>query len=188
MVAYWLWTSWEIGSYFSVFEQVENLEVILLLIVGHGCFLDILLEPFFISKNLSVKIFSSLCSYFWGGNFEMHFLREQFWSVPTFWIFFLVFIHTLLAFIHACFFRFKKFLITDQFNMRLQASLAKWLSVCLRTKWLWVRVQLQPLHEATVLIKKSDHVIRKVIMWLLWSDVLCVCRIIENNIVNKFIK
>ena len=25
------------------------------------------------------------------------------------------------------------------------ASLAKWLSVCLQTKWLWVRVQLHPL-------------------------------------------
>ena len=25
-------------------------------------------------------------------------------------------------------------------------------------------------------------------IWLLWSDVLCICGIIENNIVNKFIK
>ena len=25
-------------------------------------------------------------------------------------------------------------------------------------------------------------------MWLLWSGVLCICGIIENNIVNKFIK
>ena len=25
-------------------------------------------------------------------------------------------------------------------------------------------------------------------MWLLWSDMLCICEIMENNVVNKFIK
>ena len=30
------------------------------------------------------------------------------------------------------------------------ASLAKWLSVCLRTKWFWVRVQLQSLDVDTL--------------------------------------
>ena len=34
---------------------------------------------------LSVKIFSYLCSYFWGDSFELHFLRKQFWSAPMFW-------------------------------------------------------------------------------------------------------
>ena len=29
------------------------------------------------------------------------------------------------------------------FLANIERSLAKWLSVCLRTKWLWVRVQLQ---------------------------------------------
>ena len=29
--------------------------------------------------------------------------------------------------------------------VKSMVSLAKWLSVCLRTKWLWVRVQLQSL-------------------------------------------
>ena len=33
----------------------------------------------------------------------------------------------------------------DLENAKDQASLAKWLSVRLRTKWLWVRVQLQSL-------------------------------------------
>ena len=55
----------------------------MLLIVGHGCFLDILLNPSYLC--LPVKIFSCLCSYFWGGNFKMHFLREQFWCVAMFW-------------------------------------------------------------------------------------------------------
>ena len=32
------------------------------------------------------------------------------------------------------------------FNRYGMASLAKWLSVRLRTKWFWVRVQLQSLH------------------------------------------
>ena len=79
MVAYWLWTSWKVGSYFSVFEQVENLEVILLLLVGHGCFLDILLEPFLSVKTCQSKSFllyahifgvAILKCIFWGSNFE----------------------------------------------------------------------------------------------------------------------
>ena len=41
-------------------SESKKLVVILLLIVGHGCFLDILLNP----------------SY-WGDNFEIHFLRVR---------------------------------------------------------------------------------------------------------------
>ena len=73
MVAYWLWTSRKVGSHFADSKQAKNLVVILvtlekskklviilltltksknlvailLLIVGHGCFLDILLNPFY---------------------------------------------------------------------------------------------------------------------------------------------
>ena len=37
------------------------------------------------------------------------------------------------------------------------ASLAKWLSVHLRTKWLWVRVQLQSLNPTNVYLVKANH-------------------------------
>ena len=57
-----------------ILNKPKNLVVILLLIVGHACLLDILLISYYLS--LSAKIFSCLCSYSWGGSFEMHFLRE----------------------------------------------------------------------------------------------------------------
>ena len=96
MVACWLWARWKVVNHSADSKQVKNLVVILLtlnesknlvvillLIVWHGCFLDIFLNPSYL-----------------GGNFEMHFLREQFWSAPLS--------------------LFKKFLGTDQFNIRLQ--------------------------------------------------------------------
>ena len=117
MVAYWLWASWKVGNHSADSEQLKklvvilltlneskNLVVILLLIVRHGCFLDIFLNPSYL-----------------GGNFEMHFLREQFWSAPILWIVYWVFIHTLWFFLRWLLLSFfKKFLGTDQFNIRLQ--------------------------------------------------------------------
>ena len=65
------------------FERVENLVVILLtlnglktrvvillLIVEQSRFFDTLLNPPYLC--LSIKIFSCLCSYFWGDNFECY--------------------------------------------------------------------------------------------------------------------
>ena len=40
-------------------------------------------------------------------------------------------------------------LATQLNHLKKLASLAKWLSVCLRTKWLWVRVQLQSPKQRT---------------------------------------
>ena len=39
----------------------------------------------------------------------------------------------------------------------IAASLAKWLSVRLRTKWFWVRVQLQSLHHASHMVKHNTE-------------------------------
>ena len=38
-----------------------------------------------------------------------------------------------------------------------EASLAKWLSVRLRTKWFWVRVQLQSLHQRCLLSVQNQQ-------------------------------
>ena len=117
MVACWLWARWKVVNHSADSKQVKNLVVILLtlnesknlvvillLIVWHGCFLDIFLNPSYL-----------------GGDFEMHFLREQFWSAPLFWIVYWVFIHTLWFFLRWLTLSFfKKFLGTDQFNIRLQ--------------------------------------------------------------------
>ena len=48
-------------------------------------------------------------------------------------------------------------LLTIQLNHLV--SLAKWLSVCLQTKWLWFRVPLQSLIDSNI----TDNIIRKVI-------------------------
>ena len=37
------------------------------------------------------------------------------------------------------------------------SSLAKWLSVCLRTKWLWVRIQLQSLKIDLACLKLDEN-------------------------------
>ena len=79
MVAYWLWAIQKIFSHFYDFKQVKKLIVILLLIVGHGCFLDFLFYAY-LSRSFLVYV-----HVFWNGNFEMHFLGEQFWIVPMFW-------------------------------------------------------------------------------------------------------
>ena len=42
-------------------------------------------------------------------------------------------------------------------SFKKMASLAKWLSVRLRTKWLWVRVQLQSLNPTNVYLVKANH-------------------------------
>ena len=44
----------------------------------------------------------------------------------------------------------------SQLSSIIQASLAKWLSVRLRTKWLWVRIPLQSLKTKKVLFLQSD--------------------------------
>ena len=43
------------------------------------------------------------------------------------------------------------------------SSLAKWLSVRLRTKWFWVRVQLQSFHDVCVLIFNRS------LAWYIWN-------------------
>ena len=97
--------SQKVGSHISGSEQVKNLAVILLtlnrpknllvillLIAGHSCFLDTLLNPSYLS--LSVKIFSCFCSYFCGSNFEFLFMR------------------------YGCSCILKKFLVTDQLELK----------------------------------------------------------------------
>ena len=41
--------------------------------------------------------------------------------------------------------------------MRMYFILAKWLSVRLRTKWLWVRIPLQSLKNADLLFQSPKH-------------------------------
>ena len=55
-----------------------------------------------------------------------------------------------------------KYVLTTQLSRLV--SLAKWLSVRLWTKWLWLRVQLQSLNHPYVL--KLFHVIMEIISWL----------------------
>ena len=89
-----------------------------MLLVGYGCFLDILLNLSYLC--LSVKIFSCLCSYLWARNFEMHFRERNFVVHPCSELFFeFLFIHY-GCFLNGCSFRCKKSLVTDQFNTRLQ--------------------------------------------------------------------
>ena len=122
MVAYLLWRSWKIVSHFTESEQVKNFVVILLLIVGHGYFLDILLNPFTSVKTYLSKSFLVYAhiSFFWGG-------RGHFWNtffdraiVPMFWMFFYYHYYYLFIPYGGCSFSFKKILVTDQFNIRLQ--------------------------------------------------------------------
>ena len=123
MVAYWLWMSRKVGSHFADTKQVAKISSHFAVNSWPWLLLRYLIEPFLSAKIssylcLSVKIFSCLCSYFWGGSFETYFLREQ--------LFFWVFIHTHGCFLNGCSFCFKMFLVTDQFNIRLQF----WLNLC----------------------------------------------------------
>ena len=49
------------------------------------------------------------------------------------------------------------------------ASLAKWLSVRLRTKWFWVRVQLQMLHRLPIALtqikagNRSENILNEIL-------------------------
>ena len=122
MVAYLLWRSWKIVSHFTESEQVKNFVVILLLIVWHGYFLDILLNPFTSVKTYLSKSFLVYAhiSFFWGG--EGALLKYIFWESNCTHVLNVFFYYYYFLFIPygGCSFSFKKILVTDQFNIRLQ--------------------------------------------------------------------
>ena len=95
--SFWrLRTSQKLSGYFTNFEQSEKLSNYFA--VNSWAWL-----PF----RYLIKLFL-----YWGGNFEMHFLREQ--------LFFEFLFIRYGGFLNVCSFCFKKVLVTDQFNIRLQ--------------------------------------------------------------------
>ena len=60
--------------------------------------------------------------------------------------------------------------------------MAKWLSVRLRTKWFWVRVQLQSLDLATIDEIKKDIIGKQKIIKKRYNSILEIKKTIQNNI------
>ena len=84
MVANLLWTSRKIGNHFAESNQIKNL-VVILLTPNKSKNLVVILLLIVAYWTLPIYVYLSKSSLVWGGSFKMHFLREQFWSVPVFW-------------------------------------------------------------------------------------------------------